>query len=487
MSGEEASRKRTLLKQHIEHKLESDQISFTSNADGLFVLDLEGRFIYANKPCELITGYSPNQLTEKNFIEIIPPTEKGSSFIHFPSVKNGSIQNFDFTVMHAQGTLVEVNITMFPVETSNEIIGVYGIAKNITSLKRNEEELKRREELYSKMVEFSPDTVMISQNGICQYINETGINFLKAKSKDDIVNRNILDFIHPDYKEQVLRRIERLNKGEAVLPEIEKLICLDGSVVEVEVKAIPTYIHHELVSHVMIRDLSQRKLTEELMIRSEKLSVAGQLAAGIAHEIRNPITSIKGFLQLMERDHTYKQYYFDVIMSEMSRIELILNELLSLAKPKVSDMQEVDLIVLLKQVITLINTDAIMKNIEIQTTYKEDSCIVIGDANQIKQVFINFIKNAIESMSMGGRVSIHVEEIEQMACVCFIDEGEGIPKEVLNRIGEPFFTTKENGTGLGIMVSKQIVENHLGDVNITSGSGGTCVKVAFPLPVYAKD
>ncbi|WP_171050793.1 PAS domain S-box protein [Bacillus sp. BHET2] len=485
MSGEEASRKKRLLKQHIEHKLQSDQITFTSNADGIFVLDLEGQFIYANKSCELITGLTPNQLIQKKFIEIIPPTYKSSTLTHFPSVKNGSIQNFDFKILHRNGHQIEVNITMFPVEMSNEIIGVYGIAKNITTLKRNEEELKRREELYSKMVEFSPDTVMVNKNGICQYINETGIKFLKAKDKDEIVNRKVVDFVHPDYKQQVLRRIELLNKGEAVMPQMEKMICLDDSIVEVEVKAIPTYFEDELVSHVMIRDLSQRKLAEELMIRSEKLSVAGQLAAGIAHEIRNPITSIKGFLQLMERENTYKQYYFDVITSEMSRIELILNELLSLAKPRDSDMKETDLVLLIEQVVTLINTDAIMKSIEIHSKFKKETCFIICDENQIKQVFINFIKNALEAMTVGGMVLIELEEIHNQVFIRFIDEGIGIPDELLKRIGEPFFTTKQNGTGLGIMVSKQIVDNHFGKVTISSDSGGTCVEVALPLPVFS--
>ncbi|XXM71336.1 ATP-binding protein [Lysinibacillus sphaericus] len=350
----------------------------------------------------------------------------------------------------------------------------------VTSKQENEDTLKHNPELYRKIVEFSPDTVIISKKDICKYINETGTSLLQAESKSQIMNRSLLDFVHEEDRTELIKRFSRLSNGEAVLPQPARLICLDGSQIDVELKAIPTYFNHEKAIHIIVRDLSEQKLTQELMMKSEKLSVAGQLAAGIAHEIRNPITSIKGFIQLLEHDVPEKKGYFDVISSEMNRIESILNELLALAKPRSCDMKEVNLIDLVNQVVTLISTDAIMKNIEIRTTFSCEPCTLICDGNQIKQVFINFIKNAIEAMSNGGKILIDVEKIDDAMNIRFIDEGEGIPEEIAGKIGQPFFTTKSGGTGLGIMVSKQIIENHSGNVKISSDSNGTCVEVFLP-------
>jgi two-component system, sporulation sensor kinase A len=341
--------------------------------------------------------------------------------------------------------------------------------------------LEYNAELYRRIVEFSPDTVIITKNDVCQYINETGMKLLHAQSKSEIMNKSILDFVHDDDKEILNERLAGLNKGETALPHPYRLICFDGSIAEVEMKAIPTFFNNEKAIHMIVRDLSEQKITQELMIKSEKLSVAGQLAAGIAHEIRNPITSIKGFLQLMESDIPEKKDYFEVVSSEINRIESILNELLALAKPKASDMKEVNLIELVDQVVILLNTDAIMKDIEIKPEFNCSRCTVVCDENRIKQVFINFIKNAMEAMPSGGKVIIEVEQSDLVTVIRFIDEGEGIPDEIAGRIGEPFFTTKSDGTGLGIMVSKQIIENHSGKVRINSDPNGTCVEVEIPL------
>lgn len=366
---------------------------------------------------------------------------------------------------------------------SDEAQGKIGLLQEqgMSASEQDMRNLEHNAELYRRIVEFSPDTVIITKNDVCQYINETGMKLLHAESKSEIMNKSILDFVHEDERESLKDRVTNLNQGETALPHPYTLICLDGSVAEVEMKAIPTFFNNEKAIHIIVRDLSEQKITQELMMKSEKLSVAGQLAAGIAHEIRNPITSIKGFLQLMESDIPEKKDYFEVVSSEINRIETILNELLALAKPKVSDMKEVNLIELVNQVVTLLNTDAIMKDIEINPVFNCSRCKVICDENRIKQVFINFIKNAMEAMPAGGKVMIEVEQSDLVTVIRFTDEGEGIPEEIAGRIGEPFFTTKSDGTGLGIMVSKQIIENHSGKVMISSDTNGTCVEVEIPL------
>ncbi|PQB11555.1 PAS domain-containing sensor histidine kinase, partial [Bacillus velezensis] len=204
--------------------------------------------------------------------------------------------------------------------------------------------------------------------------------------------------------------------------------------------------------------------------------------AGIAHEIRNPLTAIKGFLQLMKPTMEENEHYFEIVFSELSRIELILSELLMLAKPQQNAVKErVNLKKIISEVTALLETQANLKGIFIKTDYEHDSMYINGDQNQLKQVFINLIKNAVESMPDGGTVHIIMTEDEYSVNVTVKDEGDGIPENVLKRIGEPFLTTKEKGTGLGLMVTFNLIKNHQGAIQVDSKPDrGTAFHITFP-------
>ncbi|MEX2104389.1 MAG: ATP-binding protein, partial [Bacilli bacterium] len=219
--------------------------------------------------------------------------------------------------------------------------------------------------------------------------------------------------------------------------------------------------------------------------QSEKLSVAGLLAAGISHEIRNSLTAIKGFIHLLQSDHSNNKAYFHIIFSELNRIELILSELLILAKPQYLKMERKDIRALLSQVTALLGTQAIMNNVQIITKVKTNHTVMTCDENQLKQVFINFLKNAVEAMPDGGEILIEVaNQHPDWLMIRIIDQGCGIPAESIERLGEPFYTTKEKGTGLGLMINNKIIENHHGRIYITSKENeGTTVEVRLPISV----
>lgn len=259
-----------------------------------------------------------------------------------------------------------------------------------------------------------------------------------------------------------------------------KFIQMDGTMMDVEVKAIPTFFQNQPCHHIIVRDISERKKTQELLLNSEKLSIAGQLAAGIAHEVRNPLTAIKGFLQLMETQLDNKTY-FHIIQGEMDRIELILSELLVLAKPQATKLGIECVNDLIDDVKALLDTQAIMKDIQIEIINEIGDLRMKCDKNQLKQVFINFIKNGLEAMPDGGNILIELKKYsEEKARILIKDTGTGIPHSILKRIGQPFFTTKEGGTGLGVMISKQIIENHNGTVHFWSDEKGTMIEIILP-------
>ncbi|WP_052352907.1 ATP-binding protein [Neobacillus dielmonensis] len=268
----------------------------------------------------------------------------------------------------------------------------------------------------------------------------------------------------------------------------DKLINFDSKItlksrefMDVNVTAFPILFDKEVVgNYVVLEDITMIKRERELL--AEKQAVAGQLAAGIAHEIRNPITAIKGFLQLIMSEYTGDMMYFKVVESEINRIEGILKELMILAKPNQTHYEEVNIHVLLEQVLALMESQALLYNVEVEKKYRFTDETIIGDQNQLKQVFINYIKNAIEAMPNGGSLFIEGSYSDiSWVQIRVIDQGGGIPSDIIGRIHEPFFTTKESGTGLGMSVSYQIIEEHKGKVKIMSNTQGTCVEVQLPM------
>lgn len=259
----------------------------------------------------------------------------------------------------------------------------------------------------------------------------------------------------------------------------------DDKVIDVTVTLMPIYLKDQWIgSYIILEQSTNNKdsndVIDQLAQLSEKRATAGHLAAGIAHEIRNPITAIKGFLQLLKDEHGGNEVYYGVINSEIERIELILRELMVLAKPNKQKYEKVNIQLLLDQVLTLMEPHALLNNIQLHRNFYFNNSFLLGDTNQLKQVFINFIKNSIEAMPDGGNITIEGRVLIDLSIeVSIVDEGSGMPKEVLDRVGELFFTTKENGTGLGMLVSQQIIKEHKGTIHIKSDSKGTCVKVRF--------
>lgn len=234
----------------------------------------------------------------------------------------------------------------------------------------------------------------------------------------------------------------------------------------------------------IIRDISQRKQTEEYMIKSEKLSVIGQLAAGFAHEIRNPLTTIIGFMQLIEKEMgSKKKLYFDLITSELNRIELITNEFMSVAKPQAVKYEEKNIVELVTEVKNFMEPQALLHNVQVNIDVKDEIPPVICEGNQLKQVFINLIKNAMEAMPNGGNIFITINSMEEKSVSISIkDEGCGIPEDVLSKLGEPFYSLKEKGTGLGLMVCYKIINEHKGNITIdTKVNEGSTFIVTLPM------
>ncbi|NRD80085.1 PAS domain S-box protein [Bacillus sp. BRMEA1] len=461
------------------HRILTDHV-----LDIILSTNLLGEILYVSPSIEYILGFTADELIGQHFSMLLHHEDLEKALFERETVlTNLENRRSTFRLFKKDGSSIWVETFFSPIidHDTRNILEVVSVIRDITERKIAEYELGSRKKAYKDLVEHSPDAVIIAQREKILYINETGANLLGATDHEQILSKSLLDFIHSDYHDVARDRVKKVLEGESTEFKQFRLIRLDHTTFEAEIKGIPTFFQRQTAQYFIIRDITERKKTQELLLNSEKLTIAGQLAAGIAHEVRNPLTAIKGFLQLIESQAEEKAY-FEIIQSEMDRIELILSELLVLAKPHHLKFETVNMHSLIDEVKTLIDTQAIMNNVHIEIVNECENLKIKCDKNQLKQVFINFLKNAIEAMPTGGKITIEIKRIcDAKVKIFFKDTGIGIPQDILKRIGEPFFTTKGNGTGLGIMISKQIIENHNGSVHFWSDEEGTIIEVIIPI------
>lgn len=341
--------------------------------------------------------------------------------------------------------------------------------------------LNQMDERYRLLVENSLDMIAILKGDKWGFVNAAGLRMFEAEEPQDLLGKSIYAFLPPEDHQAVKERLQNLVFAGGGRPLEQIWYTLKGKMLHTETVETVTTLDNEPAVQVIIRDISERKKNEELLINSEKLYVAGQLAAGIAHEIRNPLTSLKGFLQLIASGRKNSANYYDIMNSELDRIEEIVSELLMLSKPQVYQLSYNDVRIMMRDTVTLLETQAILRNIAIETDYGSEPLWVYGVENQVKQVFINVIKNAIEAMTDGGSIRINLTREKDGVYIRIHDEGPGIGEDQLAKIGQPFYTTKEKGTGLGLMVSYKIVDNHHGRIQVNSEIGkGTVFEIMLP-------
>ena len=230
------------------------------------------------------------------------------------------------------------------------------------------------------------------------------------------------------------------------------------------------------------------KQNEELQLelhRSEKLRVVGQMAASVAHEIRNPMTTVQGFLQLLsQEDSTPKKHkqYMQMMQLELKRAEMIISDYLTLAKPEAERVETIDLKNLVQRINHTLSPFATMHGVSIDfIVLHDDDFWIEGSSDKIQQVFINIFKNAIEASSKNDIIYVSIFRQNKMVHVSIQDTGVGMTKEEINSLGAPFYSLKENGTGLGLTVCYSIVDSMGGTIKVESEKNvGTTFIISLP-------
>lgn len=371
---------------------------------------------------------------------------------------------------------------------------VVGYITEITEKKKASDRIKVREEQLSSLINAIPDFVFLKDGeGRWLETNQHTLNFFQLshinyRGKTD---RELAKYTK-DFKVALLGCEDSDEQAWKAAREIrveERILLPDKTEKVFDVVKVPIFYQNGDRKGLVVigREITERIYAEEALRKAETMNVVGELAAGVAHEIRNPLTALKGFVQLFRTQvHNAEQCnleYINIMLSEIDRIESIISEFLILAKPQTLNFQLTDLTSLVKKTVALFDTQAILNNVQIHLQIIEQVPHIHCEENQIKQVLINLLKNATEAMPDGGNIHINLhQEGDAHVKISVKDEGTGIPGDRLEQLGQPFYTTKEKGTGLGLMVSYRIVKHHQGDIKVTSEENiGTQFDILLPI------
>jgi len=225
--------------------------------------------------------------------------------------------------------------------------------------------------------------------------------------------------------------------------------------------------------------------SQQALLRAEKMAAAGRLTASIAHEVNNPLQSVQNCLHLASREDMpadKRKEYFGLAQKELDRLMKTMQRMLDFYRPGAARIEKVDVLELLQHVLSLTSQQLGQRHIEVQTDLPELLPEIYAVSSQIQQIFFNLILNSLDAMSAGGTLMIRARELENGVEITFQDTGPGIPENRRNNIFEPFFSTKEGGTGLGLTVSYNIVTAHGGTLDLVNGSEpGACFRIFLPM------
>ncbi|RHW37586.1 EAL domain-containing protein [Lysinibacillus yapensis] len=374
--------------------------------------------------------------------------------------------------------------SLSPIKKNGQVQAVIGTCVNISEQKRIARAVEEQNFKYEVITDNMLDLVgMLDKNGKVLYASSSHEKILGFPS-NKFVGDSILELIHAEDIRTIEKQFHLMLESKLPCQVELRYKRAEGGWVDIEAKISPVCNKDGEIEYFIAvgREISERRRVEERMIKSEKLSVVGHLASSIAHEIINPLTSIKGFVQLLQNE-VNNSLYLDTTLDEIRKIEEIIQEFIEFTKPSISSVEKINITSLLLEVYKLLPSHSNLQSIEIRQEYALDVPEIFCNKNHMKQVFIHILNNAVEAMPNGGIIKINVQRCDDNYIkFSFIDQGYGISKERIKKIGEPFYSINEKGTGLGLMICHKIVQEYGGTIEIKSEiNKGTTIDVILPI------
>ncbi len=462
---------KTLIEQELKQSNEILEHVYEQAYDAIVLTDKKDRIVKANEKAFKMFEVTEANLIGRRMDDFILKKDDVYYNMLAKLLNDGAVREELFFLMgNGQKKLLE--FTSKKIKDADVNVTIY---RNVSERHEMEKKLRKSEKRFRTIFDGMTvglvlwrDNYIIDINGAGEETLELPKKFLISKTIQEILN------IVPENGSRINQMLQKINQ-ESDIEEIIQIRFRRGKKKYLEFRTKKNLVSGMHLTS--INDVTEKLELQEQLQKSDTLSVVGELAAGIAHEIRNPMTALKGFIQLLESSITEDfSTYFNIITSELQRIENIITEFLVLAKPQAVQYREKDVNLIVQETIDLLHAEALLCNVIFVPALSPDALMLYCEPNQLKQVFINILKNAIESMKKGGCIRIVTElNDDQYMKVSITDEGGGISSQKLKKLGEPFYTTKERGTGLGLMVSYKIIEEHGGKIEVESelGKGST--------------
>lgn len=462
-----------------------------SAMDAIVTVDSDQKIVLFNQAAERMFQCPVTEAIGQTLDRFIPARYRETHHRHVESFGRSGVTS---RKMGELGTVTGLRADgeEFPVEAAISHNTVDGkrfftvILRDITERKQAERLLRQSEERYRRLISVSPLAVIVNRGNRVIFINDAGVRLFGAVKAEEILGKSPVDLFHPESRALVGKRISQLLEGSPNVPVVEeKIVTLDGTSIDVEVNAARFMDEEGPAIVAMIWDVSERKRLQEQLRRTERIAELGTLASGMAHEIGTPMNVILGRAEyLMDRvkDEPVKRG-LQTIVVQVERITRVMNQLLAFARRKSPDRGPVALKAIIENSVEMFQERLARNRVLVELKAEEPCPNVLADIDQMSQVLINLIMNAVHAMPDGGTLRIGLTQENDMVKLTVADTGHGIPQEALKKIFEPFFTTKEfgKGTGLGLTVVKGIIEEHQGSIAVESlPGGGTTFTILLP-------
>ena len=470
---------------------------------GLFISSRSGRFIECNQALLDMLGYANKKdLLRKDLPQDVYANLEDRNRFMERVEREGFVKDMEVEFKKRGGERITVLLTAYPIKSERgEIVGYEGINLDITERKRIEEELREANEFLRNLIESSVDGIIVTDMKGNILIFNKGAESITGYTAEEVIEKIHITRLYPEgMANQIMEGLRSQDHGG-----VGKLSPVPLTVMNKAGEQIPIQLSAALIfdregkaiaSVGIFTDLRprlnmERKLQEThlQLVSSEKMASLGKLAAGIAHEINNPLGGILIYSSLLMEDlpeEDPKRQDLARVVQEAGRCKEIVRSLLEFARQTEPKMEPVDINRAITDDLFFLENQALFHNIRIIKNLDPSRPLAIGNAGQLKQVFMNIIINAAEAMHGTGELNIttHPASDRNAILVEFTDTGEGIREENLSRIFEPFFTTKDvgKGTGLGLATSYGIIEDHGGKIFVRSKVGeGTTFTIELPI------
>lgn len=451
------------------------------------------RMVYANQAACSHFGMTIDELRNKSIPDWDPDFDMANLDHLLRELKQGKSLRFETRHRVASGALVPVEVSANFLEHAGEEVTVGNII-DISERKQAEEELRASEARYRGLIELFPEAIYVLMGGRIVFSNSAGAWLVGAEHAEELYGREALDFVHPDYREFVTNRIDRAYREGTSNPAVEEIFLrLDGSTVLVEVASNAFTYHGEKAVQIVARDISERKKRQEELLKAQKLESLGVLAGGIAHDFNNLLTGILGNLSMMRTglasDHPL-QARLERCEKAVQQATGLTCQLLTFSRGGEPVKKLFDLRPVIRDTVAFALRGS---NVAHEVLIDDGLWLLEADEGQVCQVLNNLIINADQAMPGGGVVRLKARNRRLSSAevppldpgnyveISVADQGTGIPPENLDKIFDPYFTTKESGSGLGLTSLYSIVKKHHGQVLASSRMGiGTVFRVYLP-------